>query len=396
MRVISWWALPLAAACASDGLVIAPEGGLLRFDLRPSLEAVVWAGDTPAPALLETDDPVFLAPRLRFDADVTVGGHWYLHAAACIDRGFDPGGREDGDIRLDEVMLRWRACDDQRLNFQIGRFPTAFGAWQAGHGFFDDAFLLAPLPYSQVIGVQTRDPAAVTPAAIAARATGGAPPVSTLDKNNWASMVWGPSYGTGASVFGATGRFDYAAEIKNSALSSHPDSWEDNGFDHPAVTARVGYRPDAAWAIGLSASRGPWLEEDAPGVDRGDLHQTALGLDARWAHRDLVVTGELVLSEFETPAAGDLQAASWFLGVRWKTSPGVWLAARFGQLLANEADGPAGSEVPWQPDVWRAELGAGWRLSPDVLLKAGYAFTHTDGDDEAGEHLMGSGIGWRF
>ena len=396
MRWYSFWFVPVSAAFAGGELLTPSAEEAFRFDLRPSIEAVVWSGDRPYAALMESDDPVFFAPRLGLDVDASAGDHWFFHAAARVDRGFDPGWQEDGDFRFDEIMLRWRACDDQRLNVQVGRFATVFGAWQAQHDFFDDPFLLAPLPYSQIIGIQTRDPAALSPAAIESRATGASPPVSALSKDKWASMIWGPSYGTGASVFGSTERFDYAAEIKNSGLSSHPDSWEDNGFDDPSFTARFGYRPDAAWAFGVSASHGPWMEEDVPGFDRGDFKQTTLGLDGRWAHRDFMVTGEIILTEFETPSAGDLRAASWFLGARWKAAPGFWLATRFGQILANEADGPAGSEVPWQPDVWRAELGCGWRITPTVLAKAGYSFTHTDHDDEAGEHLLGTGIGWRF
>jgi hypothetical protein len=124
--------------------------------------------------------------------------------------------------------------------------------------------------------------------------------------------------------------------------------------------------------------------------------QNSLGLDLRWARHDWIVSGEVVLTEFETARSGDLHAASWFVQARYKVSPGVWLAARIGQMLANEAVGPGGAAFAWQSDVWRAELGGGWRIRPNVLLKAGYTFTHTEDDPAAGEHLWGTGIGWRF
>jgi len=47
-----------------------------------------------------------------------------------------------------------------------------------------------------------------------------------------------------------------------------------------------------------------------PGTDRGDLDQTSLGLDVRWAHHDWIISGEVVVSEFETLAAGDLRTAA--------------------------------------------------------------------------------------
>lgn len=396
MRTLLLWLGSAVAAFAQDGWVITPQDAPFQLDFRPSLETVVWASDEPGPALFETDDSAFIAPRLLLDVDASAGEHWFAHVSVSADRGFDPLSHENGEVRVDEISVRWQAFDDQRLNLQIGRFPTAFGASQSGHDFFENPFMLAPLPYSQIVGVNTRNPAAISAAAIGARANGTAPPVSSLSKDNWASVIWGPSYATGASVFGSSARFDYAAEVKNSMLSAHPDSWRGNGFEDPSWTARLGYRPDAAWAFGVSASRGPWLEDNAPGIDRGDFPQTTLGLDGRWSHGRLILTSEVILSEFETPDAGDLRTASWFVGGRWKVSPGVWLATRFGQTLANDAEAPTGNDIPWQPDVWRAELAAGWRVTPSLLLKASYAFTHTDDDAEAGGQLAGVGVGWQF
>lgn len=385
-----------ASAIAQDGWSFAPDDETFLLSIRPSLETVVWAADDPPPALFVSDDSVFLDPRLQLEVDASYDSHWFAHATVAADRGFDPVSEESGDIRLDEGFVRWQACDDQRLNIQAGRFATVFGAWQSNHGFFEDPFLLAPLPYSQVIGVNTRSPGAMSSFAIAARADGTAPPASSLDKANWASMVWGPSYATGASLSGSTRHFDYAVEIKNSGLSSHPDSWEENGFGNPSFAGRFGYRPDAEWAFGVSFAEGPWLENAVNGFDRGDLRQTTFGLDARWAHHDWVVTSELVLSEFETPDAGDLRALSGFIGARRKLLPGVWLAARLGGTTSNDARGPAGDDVSWQSDVWRAECAAGWQLTPSLLLKGGYAFTRTIDDDHAGEHVVGLGIGWRY
>jgi hypothetical protein len=378
-----------ALACAQDGITFGPADGTFQIDIRPSLEAVIWSGDTPAPALLGYDDDAFFAPRFSLDVDAAVGENFTFHSSTRWDRGFDAGSAPDGELRIDEAFLRWRAFDDQRLNFQVGKYASFFGAWSGQHDFFDDPFLLAPLPYSQLIGVSPTSPGSPLN-------TGGPVPLSLKSKDQWASMIWGAGYGIGGGAFGSTEHFDYALEVKNAALSSHPDAWQEIDFSHPTVTARVGYRPDATWAFGLSASRGSWPEVKAAGIDRDDLVQNSLGLDVRWARHDWIVSGEVVLTEFETASSGDLQAASWFVQARYKVSPGVWLAARLGQMLANDAVGPGGAPFAWQSDVWRAEFGGGWRIRPNVLLKAGYTFTHTEDDPVAGEHLWGTGIGWRF
>lgn len=388
-----------SAALAQDGFQTASADGYFRFALRPSVEAVLWAGDLPAAALVDITDEPFLAPRLTLQLDAAAGDQFFLHATARWDRGFDAGNEPDGEFRFDELFLRYRPLGDERLALQAGKFPTVFGAWVQQHDFYDDPFLLAPLPYSQIIGVQERVPGALSPAAIAARAAGTALPISQLSKQNWASQLWGPVYATGISVSGSLEHFDYALEVKSSGLSSHADQWsEDAGdFSAPTLTARAGYRPDAAWAFGVSASRGSYLAAQAerllpPGVDRSDLAQTTLGMDVRWAHHDWIVTGEVVASEYETLRAGDLRALGWFVSARWKAAPGFWLSGRFGQMFSNEVTTPAGGTVPWTPDVWRAECAAGWRLNPHTLLKANYAYTHSD-DDRAGEHLFGMGLG---
>ncbi len=391
MKTLAILTLSAASACAQDGFQPAPANSPIRVDLRPSVETVVWSGDTPTPADLARTDTSFLAPRLTLDVDASAGDHWFLHTTTRFDRGFDPGDQPDGDVRLDEIILRWRVCDDQRLNFQIGKFPTVFGAWPNTHGFFDDPFLLAPLPYSQIIGFSGGG-GGPGPGGPSGPEPGGPAGLPGAGKDQWSSLIWGPVYTSGACVFGATESLDYALEIKNTGLAANPDSWSDLDYSHPAVSARFGYRPDAAWAFGLSASQGPWLDENVPHGDRDDLLQNTLGVDARWAHHNLIVSGEVVLTEFETPAADDLRAASWFLQARWKVSPGFWLATRFGQILTNDA----ADDVVWQPDLWRAEIGTGWRLSPNLLLKAGYSYTHADGGGDAANHLLGTGIGWRF
>lgn len=401
--------LPLTAAvaCGQDGFTFSPEHSAFQVDIRPSVEAMLWAGDSPPAALLEYDDNAFFAPRLSLGLDATAGEHLSFHSMTRWDRGFDAGSAPDGELRIDEAFLRWRVCDDQRLNFQIGKYASFFGTWSGQHDFYDDPFLLAPLPYSQIIGVSPFSPGNPLntggpgggpggPGGGGPGGPGGARPLSLQPKDQWSSMVWGPAYGIGAGAFGSTEHFDYAVEVKNSALSSHPEAWEEFDFGHPTVTARLGYRPDAAWAFGLSASRGGWSQVNAAGVDRDDLVQNSLGFDARWARHDWILSGEMVLTQFETMSSGDLEAASWYLQARYKVRPGVWLAARIGQLIANDAVGPGGTDFAWQSDVWRAEIGGGWRIRPELLLKAGYTYTHTDDDPFAGEHLWGTGIGWKF
>ena len=262
-------------AFAQRGLEWSSADGFWRAGVNPTLELTYWHTDLPSPGLLLFSGTDFFQPRLSLGFSVMAGDEWLVHVLARWDRGFDVGFRRDGDVRADEAFLRWRPLGDGRLNVQIGKFATCFGNWVPRHGFWDDPFLTSPLPYDGLLAVNDRNARNPSSTTIATRATG---------KRVWLPMIWGPSYATGVSVSGSSAHWDYALEVKNAGLASRPDSWspsEENG-SHPTVTARVGFRPDAAWALGVSASHGTYLRTDATptlsaGASLDDLQDTGEG-----------------------------------------------------------------------------------------------------------------------
>lgn len=297
-----------------------------------------------------------------------------------MDRGFDPGTRADGEYRLDSLILRYRPFGDNSLNFQAGKFPTVMGNWIPTHDYYDDPFLLSPLPYAAINGVHNNDINAQSPQAIESRSNATNPAIHGA-KSNWSALVWGPAYSNGFSIFGSSEKFDYAFAMKNTSLGSGPSEWNfgDGDFATPAFSSRLGYRPDAAWAFGLSASYSSYLDAGAsealaPGLERDDFSQDLLGLDLRWSHRDWIVSGEAYFAHYGTLHA-DLQSFSYYLQARYNAAPGFWFAGRFGQTLSNEVPIPSGGEAPWSPDILRAELAIGWRITPELLLKSQYAYT---------------------
>ena len=96
-------------------------------------------------------DDAFLHPHLSVIFDAQLGQHVSAHAQMRLDRGFDPGSRSDGDVRLDEYYLQWQVFDDDKIDVRVGRFATAFGAWSARHLSWDNPFVTAPLAYSDLL-----------------------------------------------------------------------------------------------------------------------------------------------------------------------------------------------------------------------------------------------------
>ena len=381
-------AAPLANA--QNGFEWSGRDGFWRLDFQPTLEMTYWHADTPLPGLLSFTGTDFFQPRLSLGFSVMAGDQWLLHVLTRWDRGFDVGSHRDGDFRADEAFLRWRPTGDGRLNVEIGKFATCFGNWVPRHGFWDDPFLTPPLPYDNQLASNDRNAKNPSPATIAKR--GG--------KLAWVPMIWGPSYSTGAAIFGSDGKWDYALQIKNADLSSRPDSWspwEENG-SHPSVTARVGYRPDAAWAFGLSASHGTYLRRDAEptlrtGDQRGDFDHTMLGADVRWSHHQFQVLGEVLASRSHTTVAGALDAFAYYIEGRWKVNSTVFLAARWAQEW-NDDFSPAGTKAvrAYTRQVWRATAAAGFRITENILLKTEYSYNGAD----AKENTFAVGVGFRF
>src|SRR6185503_829912 len=104
-------------------------------------------------------------------------------------------------------------------------------------------------------------------------------------------VIWGPSYASGASVFGLIQKFEYAFEIKNVALSSRPYAWDaaHHDWDYPVFSGRVGYRPNATWNIGASFSHGAYMlpPEERLGTSshKGDFKQITVGQDISYSWR---------------------------------------------------------------------------------------------------------------
>lgn len=366
------------------------------IDLTTEVQGRYWFTDSPTPHLMKFNDGNDFSPRLQLRLDVRPSDQWYLHATVRYDDGFDADDQPDGAVRLDQVFARWSPGGTGKVNLQVGKFATVFGNHIPNHEFQDNPFLTDPLPYSEINGVAVRNPAGNTPTAIANRAPGR---IFTTPKINWAAQIWGPAYTSGASIFGQVDKLQYAFEVKNVETGAHSPQWDPSfsDFEDPSFAGRIAWQHDASLTFGLSFARGPYLNPEVNTVDRGDFQHTMVGLDARYALGAWILSGEIIHSIYDIPGSDDLASFNYYLQARYKAAPGLWLAARFGQTINNNIATPSGEEVEWSPDLWRAEGAVGYRITPDLLLKGQYTFTHTSGRFIGpGEQALGMGVGWRF
>lgn len=368
-----------------DALTWRSSDGFVRAELSGLADLEGWYVDQRPPGLVFGDDESFVNPRLRLFLDAWLGKQLYGFVQARVDRGFDPREASGADARADEYLLRWSPLADTRLHLQVGKYATVIGNWVPRHDSWENPFINAPLPYEDVTTI-----------------TDGALPGSTAaflvrrtiadKKRDWVPIVWGPSYATGAAVFGRLGRFDYAAEVKNAAPSSRPQEWDlsDRSLSEPTASARLGFRPSTPWTFGASFSSGPYLRH---GV--GDsARQTLVATDARFAWRRLEVWAELFANRFEVPIGArteDADALAYYLEARYRHGAHLFTGIRWNQQLYGDV-----ADTAWDRDAWRVDTVVGWRFDRHWQVKLQYAFTEQVGRLQQGQQLVAGQVTLRF
>ncbi|PWU10381.1 MAG: hypothetical protein C5B50_25625 [Verrucomicrobia bacterium] len=377
-----------------DNLKLQTKDGFIRSDLTVLLDLEGYYVDQRPPGLLYEDES-FINYRASFFIDAHIGPHFYSLIQARVDRGFDPGS-QDLDARLDEYLLRWTPTDDSRLNIQFGKFATAVGGWVQRHDSWQNPLITAPLPYENPT-IVSYDDVPTSPADFLYRRS------YPDDKDSWIPVIWGPVYATGGSIFGSIGKMDYAFEVKNAAISSHPDAWDvdQNYWRYPTFSARIGFRPSPAWNHGLSFSDGAYMTHDAAaqlpaGKNIGDYRQLTLDYDVSYAFRKWELWAELFLNRFQVPNVGDADLGAYYIEAKYKITAGLYAAARWNQeIFGTVHDGSGGWEA-WDHDMFRADAALGYRFTRHLQTKLQYSFGHRNGSLQQGEQLVAAQVTAKF
>src|SRR5947209_7713978 len=238
-----------------NALTITAFDGNLRARLSGTIDTEFYNFQQPAPGLIDSNVDNLFNPRLTLFLDAQLGSQVYVFVQSRLDRGFDPSDH-GAQVRLDEYALRFTPWKDGRFTLQVGKFATVVGNWVPRHLPWENPFINAPLVYENVTAVSDK---------VAPKSVGYFVYRFQGEKYEFNPVIWGPSYASGISISGRLGMFDYAAEMKNSSLSSRPESWSvtEVGFRDPTFSGRLGFRPSEAWNFGISASDGAYFRPEA-------------------------------------------------------------------------------------------------------------------------------------
>ena len=389
-----------------EALTFSAFDGNVRMRLSGLIDLEAYSLPQPAPGLIFTERYSLFTPRLSLFFDAQLGEKIYAFAQARADQGFDPGYLS-GRFALDEYAIRYTPWDDGRMSVQIGKFATVFGNWAPKHSSWDTPFITAPLAYENLTSMwdtsaadsldTLRFWAGLTGAAQTSRTDALASRMLRLP------LIWGPSYASGIAVFGHVGKFEYAAEMKNSALSSRPDDWDATAVQwrRPTVNARLGWRPNQSWNVGVSGSIGTYLNHlasgtIAPGHSLSDYRQIMLGQDVSFAWHHWELAGEIMEARFEIPGLGDADSLAYYLSAKYKFTPQLFGAVRWSQhVFGTLPDGTGGSDK-WGGDIWRTDIALGYRFNAHTQLKLQYGIERRAADIAGFGHTFAAQFTIRF
>jgi hypothetical protein len=381
------WLLVVCAAVTAGAQTL-PSEPVALADGRVTLGADVSAsfGSTD-PGFFDYTDYEHSALRLlRIDvsAAVKAGAHFTL---------LGEGRTENfGQFRPYALYLRIRPWMARDFDIQVGRVPPTFGAFARRTYANDNPLIGYPLAYQYLTSLRPDALPATTDELLRKRGLGWEVGYSVGDTARLPGvpLVSAFKWDTGVQAHATVGMVSATASVTTGTLSN-PLFHDDN--DGRQMAGRVELRPIAGLIVGTSAARGPFVAQSAAravvGEPRTDsLTQTAWGGDVEYSRDYYLLRWEAIVSGWRMPIAAPprqlplddpLTATSMSIEGRWKLRPGLYVAARFDHLGFSEIAGATTGAEPWDAPVTRVEVGGGYSIQRNLLLKLSYQHNSRDG-----------------
>ena len=309
--------------------------------------------------------------------------------------------RAEGVSRLDlnAAYIRVRPWPGVPLDIQAGRIPPVFGSF-GRRAYASDGMLIGyPLAYQYLTSIRPDAVPATADDLLQMRGRGwrSSFPLGEPSAEPGVPLVSGFRWDTGAQVRWAPGRIETAVSVTTGTLSN-PRIVDDNR--RPQLAGRVAAQPIVGLVTGVSAARGAWLADDVPGYS--GQAQTAFGADAEYSRGYLVLRTEAVWSRWElpfvvAPPEGPAISAlgAWVEG-RYRLAPRIYVAARADRLGFSSVTGANGVATPWDAPVTRLELGGGYLLRRNLVVRAAAQFNQRDGGRVRQRTYLTSQVAWWF
>jgi hypothetical protein len=297
------------------------------------------------------------------------------------------------DVQPYALFLRIRPWTARDFDIQVGRVPPTFGAFTRRVYANDNPLIGYPLAYQYLTTIRPDALPASADELLSKRSSGWLVRYSIGDAAavQGVPLVTAFRWDTGVQAHGTVGMVTATAAVTTGTVS-HPLFHDDN--DGRQVATRVEVRPASGLVAATSFARGPFVSQSATRAALsgepagGDYTQTAWGADLEYSRGYYVLRAEAIWTAWRLPIAptpalelpidAPLSAVATSVEGRYKLRPGLYVAARFDHLGFSDITGVTGT-LPWDAPVTRVEVGGGYSLQRNLILKLSYQRNARDG-----------------
>jgi hypothetical protein len=285
------------------------------------------------------------------------------------------------------LYVRVRPWPSRRFDVQIGRIPPTFGAFTRRAYGHDNPLIGYPLAYQYLTSLRPDSAAANADDLVRMRGRGWLSnfTLGDVEPARGLPLVTVFSWDTGVQVGAGWRGMDVAAAITN-GTASNPKVEDDN--DGKQFAARITGKPAPGVVIGASLARGEFLTRQLATslstAEASSFTQRAYGLDLEYARGHWLVRSDAVMSEWRVPVVGaprignPLRAVAVSTEGRYMMLPGLYAAARAEHLGFNRVE-TSTEWMTWEAPVTRVEIGGGYYLQRNVILRMSIQHNRRDG-----------------
>jgi hypothetical protein len=313
-----------------------------------------------------------------------------------------------GPLQAYAFYVRVRPWAARAIDIQAGRVPPTFGAFTRRTYASDNLLIGYPLGYQYLTSLRADALPMNANELLAMRGRGwlSSFSIGNPTPDNGLPLASGFRWDTGVQVHAAAEIVDATISVTTGTVSN-PLFRDDNSGRQ--LAGRVSAHPRHALQgliVGASAAKGPFVTATAARGAVGDGHdgeftQTALGADVEYSRDYYLVRAETVFSQWKVPAVGfpvidvPLRALATYVEGRYKIMPGLYAAARIDHVGFSELTGTNGANT-WDAPVTRLEVGGGYSVLRNVLLKVSGQHNARDGGRVTSSNLMAAQLVYWF
>lgn len=217
--------------------------------------------------------------------------------------------------------------------------------------------------------------------------------------DNGMPIIFDAYWNTGAEFYGSAGKLDYSLGLLTGSVSRPTYEQYKNV---PQFTTHLVYYFAPGFVVGTSAFYGPYLAEDlyADSLPTGAKYSSyingGIGYEFYGVYRYLELRSETFYAYWQNPYLPTLKVTSGYLEAKYKLIPGWYVAGRYDFYQPAKLSTPDGGINRWDYPVNRVEVGIGYHVTRQALLKLVGQFNRVSGESDLNSDLYALQVSIRY